>query len=376
MGRGPGPKPCDEFEISLIYEDVFDIRRMVIDKSNGNLHVLLLSALDDTGSGIYGFSTNKGETWTFRNILEIIPGAVDLDLDKDGTPFILSRPTKTTLQVHSSLDQGATWDKTTTDPSVPEQEEEIGGFTCVIHIDSSNDIHVIYGIETKLYYTILRDTGVGWNQHKLISDDYVENTRPAMKSVNDNARIAFATREILGTTELRYASTATDGDSWTFNKVFDFQANSCELIIDSNNQPHIIPSDATGEDDDNSYYIYSEDNGINWVIKEIPIMNSNYLGVVSFDLDAYNNPHAVYRTLTDPDNNTQVNYTYSIDKGITWDTRFLDKTGRGGGGVSFSAIYQQLVMDDNSVRICYISFLPPKPLPDNRGNIYFASCDQ
>ncbi len=177
-----------------------------------------------------------------------------------------------------------------------------------IGIDSNNYPHIIYNNTGGLNHR-WQDAS-GWN-YELVSSGSCESPHLVIDS-NDNIHVIFSRA---ATDEMTYAVKNT---GWSFEVVETttgfYESSDIDMVLDSNGYAHVVYR--AGEHD----LRYASNNGSGWNVENI---HTDALGYPSIDIDSAGGLHVSFSIYTTESNRPLV---YSYNSGSGWVTVEIDPT--------------------------------------------------
>jgi hypothetical protein len=261
-------------------------------------------------------------TWTLQTVgIAANGGTISLALDTNDNPRIAY--TEYTNDTYRSITtnvtyaswNGSAWDIQTLEPN--------SGIGSSLAVDSLNNPHIcyIYSTPNSSYLKYTSWTGSNWN-NQTVDTSFTSSLELSSDSLvidsNNNLHIVYSEQSDLNTT-LKYASWT--GSNWSIETI-DMEAPSsafykASVSLDSNNYPHVLYGDGSvkyGALFTNSSDVkYAEWNGQNWKI-QTALSNVDAFGNIA--LDSNGHPHFAY--LSRP------SLKYASYDGSAWSTQTVD----------------------------------------------------
>ena len=212
-------------------------------------------------------------------------------------------------------------------------------FHTSIALDSSDHPHISYNLafvnpsEGHLRYA--EWTGSAWSIQTVDSrgsSGYAEHSSLDLDST-DKPHISYR-----GEGEIMYAHWT--GSNWDIETVGPETPDSTSLVVDSEDNPHILYCDR-----DNNYLLYARKISDTWVTEAVDSDSDNEFS--SFDLDNYDNPHVVFSNHAP----SFIGFTYATKTEGSWDYEPIDTA------PDTSIDRNSLVLDSSNIpHICYVSY--------------------
>jgi BNR repeat-like domain len=222
------------------------------------------------------------------------------------------------LYYKRSTDGGTTW-------SAAKRLTWTSGFSWypAISIDSANGIHVVWQDYTPgsfaIYYLTSSDRGLTWSAAKRLTWNTGSSEYPDIADLYNEVHIVWDTPAAGGMTDIYYKRSTTSGYTWTAAKRLTWTpgfSESALIAIDSSDVVHVVWTDYT-PGTWTIYYRKSPDGGATWSPVRALTWGS-YAAVTAISVGPNDFVHIVW--VGYKNDNDEIFYRRSIDKGATWNT--------------------------------------------------------
>jgi hypothetical protein len=186
----------------------------------------------------------------------------------------------------------------------------------------SNKLHMVWQDDTpgnyEIYYRKSTDAGVTWTASTNLTSTSGASKNPAV-AAETAGRVHLVWEENnAGNLEIYYKKSPDGGATWTANKRLTSTSgasSSPEIAVDSSSNLHVVWYDGTAGNSE-VYYTQSTDKGMTWTVAKRLTWTSGGSEFPAIAVDSSDNLHLAWQDNTP--GNSEIYYKKSTDGGATW----------------------------------------------------------